>query len=507
MSKTILDLDDMLTRVPVGPVREYIREAIACYHGGALRAAIVTTWTAVVFDIIDKIRALDLAGDANAKKHLQKLETIRADNDVMGSMQMERDILGIAHTEFEFLTHQEHLDLERLREDRHRCAHPSMDQLGEAYQPPPELVRYHLRTAITALLTRPPTQGKAAFSRLVGEIQSPLFPTNVDGALRVLRAGPLQHPREALLRSFIVASFKAVLLEPDTKIDSETKARVITALCAVRVMHPEVSRIIFATTLTDVSRNIPGESLSRVLKVLTKIPDLWHAVPQDVLTKLSSLVQSAAGDAVADVVPDSAQGPGLEEVTKARTAVLTKDEITKVIARHRKAALVYPPLVDRAIELFLISASWENTNAIVSGAIRPLLPALTRSHIELILKAAIDNTEVRFAWATPILLQEIRDSGVVEPSLFDELIDSSGLAAVFELSEKAPQTPASTEKKASPLVVGTRVRHKIFGVGVIQEVMGTGRDEKVFIEFEVPAHGKKAIKSAYTTLVAVTDDA
>jgi DNA helicase-2/ATP-dependent DNA helicase PcrA len=49
-------------------------------------------------------------------------------------------------------------------------------------------------------------------------------------------------------------------------------------------------------------------------------------------------------------------------------------------------------------------------------------------------------------------------------------------------------------------VTGERIRHKLFGVGRISELSGTGRDVKAVIDFEDAAVGRKTIKLAYTTL-------
>lgn len=60
----------------------------------------------------------------------------------------------------------------------------------------------------------------------------------------------------------------------------------------------------------------------------------------------------------------------------------------------------------------------------------------------------------------------------------------------------------STEvAEASPgYVTGERIRHKLFGVGRISELSGTGRDVKAVIDFDDAAVGRKTIKLAYTTL-------
>jgi DNA helicase-2/ATP-dependent DNA helicase PcrA len=61
--------------------------------------------------------------------------------------------------------------------------------------------------------------------------------------------------------------------------------------------------------------------------------------------------------------------------------------------------------------------------------------------------------------------------------------------ADVEASQDAPRfTPAE------------RVRHKLFGSGVIVEVTGVGKDVKVTIDFEDESVGRKQIKPAYTTL-------
>jgi hypothetical protein len=54
--------------------KKLINEAINCYNCGAFRAAIITTWIAVVFDLLDKIYELQLAGNLQAKAIFEKYE-------------------------------------------------------------------------------------------------------------------------------------------------------------------------------------------------------------------------------------------------------------------------------------------------------------------------------------------------------------------------------------------------------------------------------------------------
>jgi hypothetical protein len=183
-SQGFIDLDELVLLCRNEKARSFIQEAVQCYKAGAFRQAIVATWIAVVYDIIHKFQELELAGDANASKHLGQFEKIRQAGDLKGSLEFERNILTVAQKEFELISDIEHIDLARLQEDRNRCAHPAMNTNDEIYQPSPELARSHLRNAIEHLLQRPPVQGKAALNRLISDIESDYFPANNEDAVK-----------------------------------------------------------------------------------------------------------------------------------------------------------------------------------------------------------------------------------------------------------------------------------------------------------------------------------
>lgn len=52
MASPFEDLDELTLRCRDEKAREHISEAVASYRVGACRAAIVTTWIAVCFDVI-----------------------------------------------------------------------------------------------------------------------------------------------------------------------------------------------------------------------------------------------------------------------------------------------------------------------------------------------------------------------------------------------------------------------------------------------------------------------
>ena len=169
--ESFADLDALVLACRDARSRELIAEAVACYRAGAFRASIVTTWIGVVFDFVHKLRELDVRGDKQARALLERFEKVRRENDVAGALRFEHDVLEQCAV-FEFVSPIQRTDLQRMYDDRNRCAHPAMRAEDERFDPTPELCRLHMRTAVELLLGRPATQGKAALSAVHDEVLS-----------------------------------------------------------------------------------------------------------------------------------------------------------------------------------------------------------------------------------------------------------------------------------------------------------------------------------------------
>lgn len=86
--------------------------------------------------------------------------------------QVESKLLQNA-LDLELIDFIEHRQLERLQQDRHLCAHPSLRPLGDVFAPSGEYSRAHLVAALDALLVHPPTQGRKAFDRYKAHVSDP----------------------------------------------------------------------------------------------------------------------------------------------------------------------------------------------------------------------------------------------------------------------------------------------------------------------------------------------
>jgi len=107
-----------------------------------------SAWVAVVYDLISKYRELDALGDAAATAFIQSWDAATTAHDVRRLLQLEGQIVDDATTNTQLVNPIGRTHLERLREDRHLCAHPAFSTEAKLFEPSPELVRLHLVNAI-----------------------------------------------------------------------------------------------------------------------------------------------------------------------------------------------------------------------------------------------------------------------------------------------------------------------------------------------------------------------
>ncbi|HEX9130970.1 MAG TPA: hypothetical protein VF844_01620, partial [Ktedonobacteraceae bacterium] len=144
-------------------------------------------------------------------------------------------MLTTARDDFELFSHTEHTDLERLRKDRNRCAHPSLQVSGEPYQPTAELARCHLRNAVTHFLQQPPVQGKAAQNLIWNDIESAFFPTDLNLVIGIFKKGLLARARQPLIRAMVVGLTKNLLKQDLTAKEHLQRFSALNAILAMYV--------------------------------------------------------------------------------------------------------------------------------------------------------------------------------------------------------------------------------------------------------------------------------
>jgi hypothetical protein len=421
MPSPLFDLDELVLQCRNDRARSYIKEAVSSYRAGAFRASIVATWIAVCFDIMEKFHELALAGDKAAEQEVAALERIRTTGDVRLALSFEREILSKAMKPFELVSHLEHLDLSRLLEDRNRCAHPSLVAEGEAYAPPGELARLHIRNAVATLLKHPPAQGKYALERLLADVRSELFPRKIADAQAWLASGALKKPRDSLIRNFVSVLLKDILLGEH---GFESKQRYQAALSAVRDLHPQTWHEAVLEKLSPCIRQVADSKLDEVIKFFYDCRPAWDLVDPDVSQKILTFIRELPTDKfqyieialdIEEFSPDA-----LRRIKRA-----SLDEIDSVFW------FALPPAIgDRLITLYLGSRSFAEANKI-GRALAIQASDLTLDHAIRILSGVTDNPEILGSFDFPNLLAALhkKTKGIRDLGDFSMLLKEHGLEA------------------------------------------------------------------------------
>lgn len=430
------DLDALVLRCRDPKARSYIAEAVTCLKAGAFRAAIVVTWVAVVHDLLAKLEQLALAGDKNAQTKVDQFRQLVSAGDVKASLDFERTILDVARDEFELFGSLAHVDLARLRDDRHRCAHPSMLDPDTDYQPAPELARCHVVNAVAHLLQHGPAQGKAAMDRLLGELEQVYFPKSVDELVVHLEHGPLGRPRASLVRNFVIVLLKRYFAEPAEPPDAVLEAirfrsqqnqaarRTVRTLAAVLRMHREVALGALNEKLDGLVAQAADERLSALMVLAATVSDAWHALSTAQRNRIKRYVRAMPA---ADFEPALRAAWSIPEVeTEARARILASDSWAAL------AKVDDPPAewVEIAVDKMSKASTWGEANPprVFLGAVAHLI---TEEQTKALLNAASQNAELQSSWGVKDTLAALSRSPSMGPERVKTLVEEAGLADAY----------------------------------------------------------------------------
>lgn len=126
-------------------------------------------WTVVVCDLVYKLQTLrDMHGDTTADSLLKDVEAKQAANPT--NPDWEIYLLDEVFKRTKLLESGEHTQLQGLQKLRHLSAHPVLTGTDLLFHPTKEAARAHIRTALEAILLRPPLFSKKIVNALVGDI-------------------------------------------------------------------------------------------------------------------------------------------------------------------------------------------------------------------------------------------------------------------------------------------------------------------------------------------------
>jgi hypothetical protein len=146
----------------INPItKQLFLDALKCSDNDQYRASIVMLWICVFYDLMMKIKELGDSGINSAKQYFEKFESHRNKNDTKNLSKIESEIIEEAFS-LSMISSYEKEEIERLREDRNKCAHVIPDTNDNLYEPEQPDVEKYLFYMCKNIFIIPVNKGKNA---------------------------------------------------------------------------------------------------------------------------------------------------------------------------------------------------------------------------------------------------------------------------------------------------------------------------------------------------------
>ncbi|MCM5690402.1 hypothetical protein M8037_16685 [Sinorhizobium meliloti] len=419
------NFDELIHRIPDVPSRAHIREAIRCYEAGANRAAIVSAYIALCFNLIEKLRLMADAGDGRARSEIGKLdeatEQMRAGSGaaIKTVLDFERTLLELFYKDLEFFDTHEYLDLQRVRDDRNRCAHPTLLQSGVDYNPPAELARLHIRSVIAHVLAQPPRHGRAAIAALKALILSPFFPETADLAKQRLEGSEMANARPALVNAMVD---ELAFGWPNPASDYHLKQSALSALWAIAAIHKAEAIPRLSINGTKLLKRSEESSVHLGAYIGLRYPDVGHAFDAPAIATMITWLAARDDDYTSTLVTRALDNPKLRDSAIAKAASLSAGHFS----RHEGEPA--PEVLARAVQLYCGVKEWGDANAVATKCAIPLAQWLNEDHVKTIFAAAASGAaDLRGSHQFPKFIGALYQRNRLGKENLDTLLAAFGL--------------------------------------------------------------------------------
>jgi hypothetical protein len=412
MSLRLMDLDELVLTVRDKTSQSYILEAVNTYRGGAYRAAVISAWIAVAYDIISKIRELAGQGDPAASQFILQLDGAIQRNDITRLSVIEEQLLEIAHRDFEFLSRQEFENLLRLKRDRNICAHPAFADDEILFQPTAEITRAHIVHAILHLLQHRPMQGKSALNKILADIQRPSFPTEPQRIADFLSDKYLNRAKDALVRNLVIVLLKTLLRGDDPDFSGK-EDQIIHSLITVSNSHRQIYELVMAEKLPEIVSSLTDPQLMSIFRLFGADPRCWNWLDSPTRIQVRELLNKTLTSPnllslVRSYEVFNAMNVGeLSDPLMTIFVTLSPEDQTLIISENPRSEFA-----DIAIDLYSNARTFRGAEALGERLILPMASHFQADHINRILETAMANNQIWDAGGTPDILVELFDATV-----------------------------------------------------------------------------------------------
>lgn len=410
----LADIESLLLNISNKNIRVYAGEAIASYSAGAYRSAIVSIWITVVYDLYQKFSLLnEQYGDKAARKCIEEIDEIRSSRDKKQITAWEREILKKAHENVKIITSTEYEHLDRIQKDRHRCAHPVLDDEGFLFQPTPELVRTHIRTAIEVLLSQPPVIGKAAKDALIRDVEETrYFPDDIEGVKRALYKRHFQTSEKYKINLFKLSLKKILYLDAEVWEETDntvpfddllpenvTERYVLVFQCLLRE-YGRLFESLEKESISNIISKIKETRYSFFLAMVYEEPAIWNMTPESIQERIKKYCQTISQsldtkEDIAILLYATSIFSEFEDTISIKYSEFGSEtkkrfiEFLKKISYIKREQRLINEIIVSNIKLFCSSSTFAYGRQNADFLILPIIEILNEDDIKLILQLSI----------------------------------------------------------------------------------------------------------------------
>lgn len=397
-------LEELIDSVRDSRSRQHLIEATTAYNAGAFRAAIVSLWVAVAVDLVGKIRHLAEQGEPAAVKHITDLDSAIAKANTQYLMKFEKELLDVCRDTYELIDARDHMALERLRADRHICAHPAFVSSDQVFEATAELVRAHIATAVDSALRHGSTAGRKAIERFSAETTGVSWFTTTTELGAYLRSRYLDHGKNALKTSLAKVVVKGCIDPP------ESNHLVWTRLGQTARALDEVAPSLLADALESVigkletGRGLTDSQLVQFMGALGDLQPAWAAIPATSLPRFESAVSTIDLATLTRwrTLSVSDAPVSIQRAISSRVGSLNDTDLAAVIAGAPSSALL-----DEALSRLPSTGSWRQADHRLSTLILPQAAYFTAARMRRLQDALAQASDLRTASGTPPTLEQL----------------------------------------------------------------------------------------------------
>lgn len=428
------DLEILVNNCRTDIAKQYIQEALSCYNVRAYKSAIITTWIAIVYDILEKIQELARLGDSKAKEIEKMFITIRDNfdkdnpNTVRKLLEFENQILQLAKDKLEIIDSLQFDELNRIKQDRNKCAHPSMHKNGEVFLPSAELARLHIKNAITILLSQEPIQGKAALTTLKQLLCTPYFPREEQKIKLELQNSVLKKASKALVNRFIDMVFFDIFEEQLYKSNNYRILRAMYELYPVQTGEKLPQLIIKYFDKVD------SESFYLLAAFITFFPEvqIFEKLDSAKQNRIESFIRQAPPNQLAlFICPNLDFGKLKQKIEDRIFGLSTTDikEMLSAVSPIRRETLFYV-VKEKILWEYQHINKWEENNFIFNNLLNNYFHLLSKQEMQKLFQFICDDEHIKDATSTISMIKQLYTHYVTTPQdkeLFDKKLSESAL--------------------------------------------------------------------------------